>query len=259
MFSKTLKVTVSLLLAVLLLAGCGSTGTTQPQPTSAPTEGETQPEITAAPTEAATEPEATPAPTEEETQPAERPLALGILDGYTYTNAYTGYGCTLDDTWTIRSTEELQGVTGDIKDQLAGTQIEEFMDDYPQILDFSAVCAETLCTFNVNYTALSLKDRVQYALLSEEDIADMLLANMDLMVDTYKQMGIEVISMEQVKVTFLNEERFAVKTYAVTEGIDYYMLQLMDYHLGSYGVVLTAASYLVDNTQSVLDLFYAVD
>lgn len=112
MFSKTLKVTVSLLLAVLLLAGCGSTGTTQPQPTSAPTEGETQ--------------------------PAERPLALGILDGYTYTNAYTGYGCTLDDTWTIRSTEELQAVTGDIKNQLAGTQIEEFMDDYPQILDISA-------------------------------------------------------------------------------------------------------------------------
>lgn len=87
----------------------------------------------------------------------------------------------------------------------------------------------------------------------------MLLANMDLIVDTYKQMGIEVISMEKVKVTFLNEERFAVKTYAVTEGIDYYMLQLMDYHLGSYGVVLTAASYLEDNTQSVLDLFYAVD
>ena len=45
---------------------------------------------------------------------------------------------------------------------------------------------------------------------------------------------------------------------AYTNGVPIYMLQVMDFKLGTYGMNLTATSYLEDNAQSVLDLFYSV-
>ena len=40
------------------------------------------------------------------------------------------------------------------------------------------------------------------------------------------------------------------------EGVPYYTLQLFDYRLGQYSVTLTLASFVEDNTESLLDLFY---
>ena len=93
----------SLILAVLLtlsmLAGCGGQKTPE---TTAPV----NPPETTAPDAA---PEFT-APVPETTEPAleERPLALGVVEGDTYTNTYAGFGCTLGSGWTIIPADQLQ-------------------------------------------------------------------------------------------------------------------------------------------------------
>ena len=68
----------------------------------------------------------------------------------------------------------------------------------------------------------------------------------------------ENISIEKVTVSFLGEEHTALKTSATVQGVDYYILQVFNYHLGSYGVTLTVNSYIEDNTQALLDMFTKV-
>ena len=68
----------------------------------------------------------------------------------------------------------------------------------------------------------------------------------------------DVESMERITVTFLGEKRAALQTVGSVNGVPFYMVQIFDYHLGQYSVTLTVNSYLEDNTQQVLDLFYPV-
>ena len=58
---------------------------------------------------------------------------------------------------------------------------------------------------------------------------------------------------------FLGEERCAMRTSATIQGVNYYILQVYDYHLGQFGVTLTVGSYVEDKTEELLDLFYAVE
>ena len=79
------------------------------------------------------------------------------------------------------------------------------------------------------------------------------------MVEAYAQAGMDVESMERVTVTFLGEEREALRTVGAVAGVPFYMVQIFDYHLGQYSVTLTINSYMEDKTQQTLDLFYPVN
>ena len=111
---------------------------------------------------------------------------------------------------------------------------------------------------NVQYTKLGMKERIAYALLTEEQILEQVLSQKDSMISSYAQAGIDVSAMEMVKVTFLGEERSALHTTATIENVSYYILQVFDYNLGQYSVVTTFGSYIEDNTRSMLELFYPV-
>lgn len=244
----------SLILAVLLtlslLAGCG--GNDAPE-TTAPVN---TPETTA-PAEA---PETT-APVSETTEPAlqERALSLGVVEGNTYTNAYAGFGCSLDEGWIVLPADQLQELPAIVQDSVSGTEIGEAMKDVQQFTDMMAENAEQLISMNVLFTKLGLQERLAYALLSEEDIVDATLSQKDAMIEAYTAMGMNVSSIEKVTVTFLGQERFALKTTAETQGVACYMLQVFDYGLGEYSVTMTLTSFLEDNTESMLELFYAVE
>ena len=68
-----------------------------------------------------------------------------------------------------------------------------------------------------------------------------------------------VKEMKKVTVTFLEEEHTAIWTSAQIQGVDYYILQINNYTAGAYGATLTIGSYLEDNTESLLSLFYKAD
>lgn len=196
------------------------------------------------------------------TSDAQPNMTLGSIEDGVYSNEYAGIACALDESWVYYSAEELQALPDNISELFADTELGDQIADSTVIADMQAENAEKLLGVNINFTKLGIKERLAYSLLSEEDAIDVLLSQKDLLTSTYAQAGITVSSMEKVTVSFLGQEHFAVKTQATlrVEGMElpYFILQIMDYKLGGYGMTLTASSYVEDNTQSVLDLFYAL-
>ena len=239
---------------MFLLAGCSGSGETPsgsvsqlPDPPAATTGSTLE---TIAPTEATEAPtEATEAPTEAAT------VSLGRMEGGIYTNHYVGYGCELDSNWAFYTAEELQSIPENIAEILNGSDLDSD-SVLTQIADMMAENVNDMTTINILYNKLPMSERLTYAMLTEDEIADLLLESL---FTVYEQAGFQAESIEKVKVSFLGEERTALLTSMSINGIPYFALQLFDYKLGQYGVTTTFASYMENNTLSLLELFYAVD
>lgn len=246
MKKSKLSLALALVLALaLIFTACG-------EEASAPVSGQI---IPAATTSEGISGEVVPAT--EAVEATEVPVSLGRIEGGTYINNYAGFGCELDSNWSFYTAEELQELPSNITELLEGSELVG--EDMPlQISDMKAENANDLTSVNILYQKLSMQDRLLYLNRSEEDVIDATLANSDLMISAYEQMGLIVDSMEKVTVTFLGEERVALRTASTWDGIPYYTLQLFDYHAGEYSVTTTFASYLEDNTESLLDLFFPV-
>lgn len=228
------------LIAVLLLTGCSSgRRETVEGRVEAPRAMET-PEVT-------------------ESVENENPLSLGRMEGGTYVNEYVGFGCDLDDSWVFYSAEELQAMPEQVKEAVSGSELGDALDAMSQFTDVMAENVDALVNFNVLYQKLSAQEQISNAITSEEALMDGILSIQDQMVDAYAQAGIMVQSMEKKEVTFCGEKRFAILTSSTIEGVPYYTLQLFSHNLGSHSVTLTLASYMENNTEALLDLFYPVD
>ncbi len=191
------------------------------------------------------------------TQPEENTVSMGVLDGGVYTNAYAGFGVELDSEWSVMPAEMLQDLPDNVREMFKGTELEDVQ--LTQFTDVMAENANLLVNFNVLYQKLGMKDRLAYAVMSEEQILDSVLAMSNTLVDAYANAGIAVESVEKKNISFLGEDRVAMYTVASVQGIPYYILQLYYYNLGAYSVTLTVGSFLEDNSQAVLDLFYSLD
>lgn len=189
----------------------------------------------------------------------EKNLSLGVVEGGTYTNTYAGIGCTLDSSWVIYPAEQLQEMPAAVRDMMEGSELAEAMEGVEQFTDMFAENANAMINMNVLLQKLSMQERIAFAMLTEEEVADTLLEEQDTMAEAYAQAGITVKAMEKVVVTFLGEQHYAVKTTAETQGIPVYLLQLFEYNIGEYSVTITMTSFLEDNTESVLELFYKLD
>lgn len=247
-----LAILAMLLVVSLVLAGCGGdntdiSGTIQQTQGTTPTQQETVSE-TAEQTQ-----DTTPADAEE------RPLSIGKFEGGIYTNKYLGLGCNLDSNWLFSSAEELQTLPSGVADALEGTDLGEMMGEMTQILDMKADNVADLTTMNIMYAKLGLQERLGYLAMGEEKIIDAVLAQSDLMISSYEQVGIVVSEMKKVTVNFLGEEHYATWTASTVQGMNYYILQLYDYTAGEYGATITLGSYVEDNTSALLELFYKVD
>ena len=228
----------------LLLCGCGSTKSPEATET-APAALQEQPETT--------ETETVP----EETQP-ERSVVLGKLEGNTYTNEYMGYGCVFGSGWDVYGADVLQELPANVAEMLQGTEAGDVIEKYTQITDMLAENLEDLTTVNVVYTKLGLQERLAYALMGEKEILEQVLGQQDMLMESYAAAGIHVSDMELVTVAFLGQERYAIHTTATMQEVPYYILQIYDYHLASYGVVTTFASFIEDNTASLPAMFYSI-
>lgn len=199
-------------------------------------------------------------PAETETAETEQPVSMGRLEGGVYTNSYTGYGCSLDSSWVYYSAEELQELPEDTMELFEDSELFDDSDVLNYFTDMMAENAEAMTTMNVLYQKLSMEERLAYAAMDEGEILEYVLEEMGgEMADAYAQAGFTVESAETVTVTFLGQQRTALKTAYSMEGVPYYTLQLFDFGLGKYSVTLTLASFLEDNTADLLELFYAVE
>lgn len=188
---------------------------------------------------------------------ADTPLSLGRMQGGVYTNEYIGMGCELDSSWTFYAAEELQDLSG-IQEMFEGTEVGEAAQGLEQIMDMKAENADELTTINVLYQKMDLQQRLALSALDEEAIIDQTLSQKDMMIESFAQAGIMVEEMSKKTVTFMGEERVVLWTKAKVEEIDYYTLQIFDYHLGEYSATTTFSSFVEDKTEDMLQLFYAL-
>lgn len=228
-----------LLVFALLLAACGGSGSSKEKVsgTIQPVETET----------VAVE------------QLEEKPITLGSMEGGNYINSYAGFGCRLDSNWTFSSAEELQELPEEVWASMEGSKLAESVDVATQFMDMKADNADALLTINVVYSKLPLEERLALVGMEEAEYMEYLLGIQDILIESYAQSGMEVQNMEAVSVNFLGQERTALKTSSTIQEVPYYTLQLIYYDVGQFSVTLTLASYFEDNTESMLDLFYAVE
>ena len=198
------------------------------------------------------------APTEAPTEP-ENSLALGIVEGNTYTNTYAGFGCTLDSNWVIYPADQLQELPEITQQMVEGTELEAALANVTQFTDMYAENVELLATANVLFQKLEMSQRLAYSVMDEKAVLEATLQQKDLMIEAYAQGGIMVESMEMVEVTFLGQTHWALKTVATNQGAPYYCLQLFDFWLGQYSMTLTLASFVEDQTAGMLELFHSVE
>lgn len=230
MKKRTIALVLAAMLALSLLTGCG---------------GKENPAVE------------TQAPATEALQDKE--LSLGVWEGYTYTNSYAGIGCTLDGSWVAYAADQLQELPNTVRDMMEGSELGDAMANVTQFTDMYAENAQLMVNMNILFQKQDLQQRITYAGMDELDVLEATLSQKDLLVDGYAQAGIMVEDIQIVKVTFLGEEHYAMKTVAQTQGVGYYCLQLFDFWLGEYSATITFASFVEDNTESMLDLFFAVD
>lgn len=256
-----MKRAVSIMLALMLvlsMTACGADSSAPPKGGYKPAEQEqTQPADTG--TENTLPDDTRPEDTQsEETVPEEdNDFSLGTMQGGIYENTYVGYGCALDESWTYKTAEELQDISGLTKDIFEEGGVDT--SAFNQVMDMMADRADPISNININYTALSAQERVMHRLAGEEGIIDATLQQKDYLISTYAQAGIEVSTMEKVSVTFCGEERWAIRTVASVQGVPYYLIQLFDTNIGPYYVTLTLGAFVEDTTPELLELFYSLD
>ena len=218
----------------------------------APASSTTEPPTTEPPT---TEPPTTSTELPTESVEEASDLSLGYWEGNTYINEYAGFVCSVDDSWQIYTAEELQELPEQIKEVTGGEKLSELMADFQQFTDMMAENVTDLTTVNLLYQKVPADQLALFRSISEEEAIDLTLQQVAQLEAYYNSMGITVHSQEKVKVTFLGEEHYALYSVMEIQGIPYYTLQLQNFTLGEYGVTLTLASYVEDNTQSMLELF----
>lgn len=226
---------ISLILAVLMtlsimLGGCGTS----------------QEEVAGTVTPAATE------------AGEERIMSIGRIEGGTYTNNYVGFAMDLDSSWTYYSAEELQELPENMAEIFEGSELGDTINPMKQFTDMLAENIDMMATINVLYQKLDMQGRLAYALMDEEEILDAVMEQSDEMIEAYAQAGMEVSSMEKVAVTFLGEAHMGLKTASIMEGVPYYTLQLFVHNLGEYSATITFASFVEDQTDSLVALCYPI-
>ncbi len=234
------KLTALLLIAVLAfsLCACGAS--------DEDVRGEKDTVVTAVPV--STEGEATTAATEETTAATEEAYELSLASGNTYTNKYFGFGCTLDDSWTIATEEEMKEQNG-LAAEMAGEEFEELINNASLLYELNA-SKESGEAIGVNIENMGLAGLA----LNEKSYID---PQKDLLKEALENMGFENVVVEPTPVEFAGGTHAALKVTGEYEGITIEELVITVQH-GTRFANISLSTYL-GNLDELVACFHAVD
>ena len=257
---KKLYILISVLLATALLTGCGvkseNTDSTAEMGNTESTERTGNTENTENILTSSSEP----ATCVSEEPASVKPADLGQITSKGYVNKYVGFGCDLGDGWVVESADQLQEITDDIKDTLAGSALGDTSDGQLQVMDMRAVNPESGGSVNVMYQEVSPSDMALYQEMDDDQIIDSVLKQKDAMIDSYAQAGMTVTEMGKIGTFFLGEDRVALRTVATAGDSELIMVQIFDFHLeGNFTAITTFSAYTPEELASMMLCFYPID
>ncbi len=270
-----MKKTIALMMtaAMLLLSACGSTPSTAPteSPSPAPAaQAEPTPESTAVPENTATEIPTLPENEEEKTAedmaepstPAEEDseefwdstefLSMGTVEGKTYRNEALGVGCTLGEDWEFADEDYIRELNQWGQDNLS-EDVQDLIRKTERITDMLAMSGTG--TENVNVQIQNMH-RLYGRLLSEKAIVDSTIEAMQSS-DMLQGAGYEEAEITGITLTFLGEEHSGIYITGTAYGQPIFQKEVLLRH-GGYMAVITATSFLEDNTDEILSRFFAL-
>ncbi len=195
-----------------------------------------------------------PAVKEEQKNKKEK-TSFGTWEGQTYTNEYLGLTCTFDSDWMIYSASELQEIDSSVEDMLEQTDIAKYLEDMMFFKDMMAENAKELTSVNITYSKMSEQEKKYYASMTEKEIVSKSNSSMELLGNTYEQMGMTLKEEAVREIFFLGEMRSVQYLHFDYMGMPYYAIQIYNYHSGDYSTVLTLSSFREDKTTELLNMF----
>ena len=226
-----------LLAAALLLTGCGGKKTNTAAPTAAPA-----PSPTAAPT---AEPTPTPEPT---VPPPDKSELGGTVENRSYLNRFFGIGCTLPVNWTYYSEEQIAELTGMAR--------EKMDEDLAAAYDGALSAGDPLYCMVAASNKLNLNMTIQTA--DGLDAASVLSQAAEELVGALESMGMNGAETSADRRLFAGEERSVLR---LSGQLGEKTLCIGVTALEAYGyiAVITAAAPTLEETDTILDTWYALE
>lgn len=187
-------------------------------------------------------------PQEEQT---EVDFQLGVTTGGKYESTFLGIGCSLDDSWSFASQEELAQMIGATAEMFDNEEYAEQMKNTDMFYDMAAAADDGLVNINIIIQNMGL---LYGMALSEEKYIEVSQEGLE---EQLSSAGFTLEGVEAGTVTFAGQERSGLHITCTYQGIAYYCQQVY-IKQGNYMSVITLASFFEDDTDAMLDYFYAV-
>ena len=186
----------------------------------------------------------------QEDQP-EVDFQLGVTTGGKYESTFLGIGCSLDDSWSFAGQEELAQMIGATAEMFDNEEYAEQMKNTDMFYDMAAAADDGLVNINIIIQNMGL---LYGMALSEEKYIEISQEGLE---EQLSSAGFTLEGAEAGTVTFAGQERSGLHITCTYQGIAYYCQQVY-IKQGNYMSVITLASFFEDDTDSMLDYFYAV-
>ena len=229
------KTMIALLLVLTLLFSACSSAKSDAQPTEEP---EQEVETSAA--------EPTVEIGDEEND--EEFVKLGAVDGYTYTNDFLGYGCTLDG-WVFATQEEIAELNNIVIDSANTEELQDMLRNSEAIMDMYAVREDGMANVNINFQNLNM---LFGRMLTEEMFRDQTYPQMQ---SSMEGMGMTNVKVEKVMIEIDGTEHPGLFVSSEKNGVPLFQRQAC-VKCNGYIAGITVSTFGEDTTEAVFDLFY---
>lgn len=184
-------------------------------------------------------------------QPDEEELEMGSVNGGTYTNAFAGIGCTLDETWVFYTKEQIAELNGFLTDGTSDEDMKKMMENSQSVQDMYASSTDGLMTINVVFQNMGL---LLGTTMSAQEYAELHVTQIP---DAMAAYGFEDVAASVTTAELAGEERPAIALTATIQDIPVYEL-IVCLRQGNYIYCVTLCSYTEDVTAQMAELFYAL-
>lgn len=175
--------------------------------------------------------------------------AAGVVDGSTYTSEFAGITCTLGDSWTFLTQDEIAQISGIASDMTSDEKLRESLNSGSTIYEMYAMDSDST---SLNVTVGDL-GAIYGKILDMKTLAE---STAEEFPSAFASMGFSDVTADVTTMTFAGSEQNVILIQGSYQGVTMYE-RLVCMKVGNYVYSITAACYGTDRTAEVLALFQA--